>query len=249
MPSFWTITPDYLNTPVAETFRSLKITVSATGQYITSSPISRVIRKRVAEASFYVKTYQAGGKSLRRWIGRSRPRAEWENLLYFQKLGIPITPLVAYGQETRYGLFRQAALVTAELKDTRDLNSLHLEDHPIFKNRPWVASVSRQVAAYTRRLHQRQFGHLDLKWRNILVTLSDKPTVFFFDCPAGQIRRGPGLGRWFVKDLACLDKVARQRLSPTQRLRFFMDYERRDRLTRKDKKKIQNILRFFEGRD
>ena len=78
--------------------------------------------------------------------------------------------------------------------------------------------------------------------------MSDAPRVYFIDCPAGQIRSGPGSGRWFVKDIACLDKVAKKRLSRTQRLRFYMEYEGLQRLGDKDKQKIRRILRFFRRR-
>jgi tRNA A-37 threonylcarbamoyl transferase component Bud32 len=249
MTSFWKITKAYYSTPVAEAFQSLEMTFEATGQYVTSSPISSVIRKEVANQAFFIKTYTAGGKSLRRWVGRSRAQAEWENIRFFQHLDIPTAPLVAYGQETCCGLLQRAALVTAELKDTRDLNSLHLENHPILKNRQWIAAVRHQVAKYTRCMHQNRFGHLDLKWRNILVTLSNTPQIYFIDCPAGQIRRGLGSRRWFLKDIACLDKVAKKRLSRTQRLKFFMEYECLQRLAHKDKQKIRKILFFFEGRE
>ena len=168
---------------------------------------------------------------------------------FFQNIGIPTAPLVAYGQKTRGGLFQQAALVTAELQDTWDLYALHLDNHPILKNRQWVASVSHQVAQHTRCLHQNRFGHLDLKWRNILVTLSNAPQVYFIDCPAGQIRRGPGSRRWFLKDIACLDKVAKKCLSRTQRLKFFLEYESLSRLGHGDKQKIRSIVSFFEGRE
>jgi tRNA A-37 threonylcarbamoyl transferase component Bud32 len=249
MPSFWKITSDYQGTAVADIFSSLAATFAATGQYISSDPISCVIRKEVADQAFFIKTYSSGGKSLRRWIGRSRARAEWENLCFFRRLDIPTPLLVAYGQETCGGLFRRAALVTTELKDAQDLNSLHLKNHPLLKKRQWVAAVSHQVARYTRQLHQHNFGHLDLKWRNILVTLSGTPQVYFFDCPAGQIRRGPFAERWFIKDLACLDKVAKIRLSRTQRMKFFMEYERIQHLGKREKHKIRKILLFFQGRE
>ena len=249
MAIIWTITAAYRNTSAAEAFASLEAAFAADGQYVTGDPISRVIKNQIADQVFYIKTYTAGGKRLRRWVGRSRPRTEWENLHFFQQLGIPTSPLVAYGQETRGGIFRRAALVTAELKNTLDLNSLHLANHPILADRQWITTVSRQIAGYTRRLHRNCFGHLDLKWRNILVTLSSPPQVYFIDCPAGRIRRGPGSRRWFIKDLACLDKVAKKRLTRTQRLRFFMDYAEILRLTPGDKDYVRRILRFFGGRD
>lgn len=248
LTSFWHVTSAYRGTPTAETFASLEAAFAAPGEYITSSPISRVVRVEADNAAFYVKTYTAGGKNLRRWIGRSRARAEWENLLFFQSLGIPIAPVVAYGQDTRYGLFKQGALVTAEVTNTSDLARMHEQNDPLLADRDWLGAVSRQIANYTRRLHQQRFGHLDLKWRNILVTPTVPPEVFFIDCPGGKIRRGPLAKRWFVKDLACLDDLARKRLSRTQRLRFFMRYRRLTRLAPEDKVQIRRVLDFYKGR-
>jgi RIO-like serine/threonine protein kinase len=247
--TFWEVTTAYRSTPVEPLFETLEKVFSLEGEHITSCPISRVIRVEFGGEAFYVKTYTAGGKKLRRWLGRSRAQAEWENLQFFEELAIPSPILVAYGLETSRGLFQRAALITAELKDTRDLNSLYLENHPLLTKREWVDEISRQVAQYTRRLHDYRFVHNDLKWRNILVTLSGLPQVYFFDCPAGQKRHGPFSKRWFVKDIACLDKVGKKCLSRTQRLRFFMDYYQLQRLGRKEKDEIMKILKFFEGRE
>jgi tRNA A-37 threonylcarbamoyl transferase component Bud32 len=245
---FWQITPAFKHTPAAQAFATLEATFAAEGEFVTASPISRVIRVTLAGKIFYVKTYTAGGKNLRRWIGRSRARAEWENLLFFQSLGIPIAPVVAYGQTTRGGLFRRGALVTAEVPGTCDLAHMHDQNHSLLADRRWMQAVSRQIAVYTRRLHAQRFSHLDLKWRNILVTPTPAPQVYFIDCPGGQIRRGPLAGRWFVKDLACLDMIAKARLSRTQRLRFFLDYRRRRHLNPEDKRQIRRIVHFYRGR-
>ena len=249
LANFWHVSPAYTNTAAASVFGSLAATFAAGGEYVTSSPISRVTRVTLGGAVYYVKTYTAGGKNLRRWIGRSRVQAEWENLLFFQSLGIPIAPVVAYGQSTRWDLSRQGALVTAEVLGTSDLARMHETGHLLLADRRWVASVSRQIAAFTRRLHREGFGHLDLKWRNILVTPTKAPKVFFIDCPGGRIRRGPLAGRWFVKDLACLDTIAKKRLSRTQRLGFYMDYRRCNRLSPKDKRRIKHVVHFYRGRE
>jgi tRNA A-37 threonylcarbamoyl transferase component Bud32 len=247
--SFWHVTPAFRNTTAAQAFSSLEAAFAAEGEYITSSSINRVIRVQVAGHVFYLKTYSAGGKKLKRWFGRSRVRAEWENLLFFDRLGIPVPPVVAYGQQTCCGMFQKGAIITAEVPHTRDLYGLHRENDPLLADRRWVACVSQQVASHTRRLHWERFGHVDLKWRNILVTTTEPPRVFFIDCPAGRIRRGPTARRWFAKDLACLDTVAQKRLSRTQRLRFYMTYGRLQRLGPVDKRKIRKILNFFKGRD
>lgn len=248
MASVWHIDPRYLGSPVQDAFGSLASTCALEGEFITASPISKVQRVTVDGRRFYVKIYTAGGKNLRRWIGRSRVQAEWENLMFFHKLGIPTAPIVAYGKATALGIYRNGALVTAEVPNTRDLARLHEENHPLMSSRRWVSAVSHLLADYTARLHRHRFGHLDLKWRNILVTLSEKPELFFIDCPAGQIRRGPTAQRWFIKDLACLDVIARKRLSKTQRLQFYMDYLSIERLTLEEKHRIRSILDFFKGR-
>ncbi|WHU44968.1 heptose kinase, partial [Pseudomonas fulva] len=45
------------------------------------------------------------------------------------------------------------------------------------------------------------------------------------------------------------DKVAKYHLSATQRLRFYLQYRGRDRLNARDKKRIRQVLGFFEGRE
>ena len=249
MATFWHLTPPYRNTPAAETFATLKATFAARGELINADPLCRTARVTTGRAAFYVKCYTGGGKSLRRWIGRSRVRAEWENLLLFERLGIPTPPVVAYGQKTHFGLFRYGALVTAEVPDTRDLADLHEDNHPLLKNRQWIETVSRQVARHTRCLHQKRFGHVDLKWRNILVTMTGSPRVFFMDCPAGRIRCRSVSNRWLIKDIACLDKVAKKRLSRAQRLRFYMAYRQLPSLKPENKRQIRNVLNFFKGRE
>jgi hypothetical protein len=52
-----------------------------------------------------------------------------------------------------------------------------------------------------------------------------------------------------IKDLACLDKVAKQQLSRTQRLRFYLQYRGRARLNAGDKQRLGKIIGFFEGRE
>ncbi len=248
MASFWIVTPSYRNTDVGQTLGSLDSVFTLQGTYITSSPLSCVTRVVIGGQAYFVKTYTRGGKNLKRWFGRSRARAEWENLLHFGRLGIPTAPLVAYGQETLCGAFRRGALVTREVADTQDLERLGASHHPRLTQRSWVRDVSRQLADYTRRLHRDGFGHLDLKLRNILVTLDAAPRVYFIDCPAGRHRRGPMAARWFIKDLACLERDARQWATRTLRLRFYLDYRGRPSLTPPDKKEIMRIRRVSNKR-
>jgi hypothetical protein len=73
-------------------------------------------------------------------------------------------------------------------------------------------------------------------------------TLFLIDCPNGDFWRGFWLKYRMTKDLACLDKVAKYHLSATQRLRFYLQYRQR-RLNAADKKRIRQVVSFFEGRE
>ena len=93
-------------------------------------------------------------------------------------------------------------------------------------------------------MHQKKFIHNDLKWRNILVSPSDKDEVYIIDCPAGRLLAGPLLAPFFrrgvIKDLACLDKVGRQALSRTRRLRFYLRYAGLDKLDSEHKIRVRS---------
>jgi tRNA A-37 threonylcarbamoyl transferase component Bud32 len=96
-------------------------------------------------------------------------------------------------------------------------------------------------------MHAHGFAHNDLKWRNLLVNPAGE--LFFIDCPTGSFWWGPLLDYRVIKDLACLDKVASQVLSRSQRLRFYLLYSQHVRLDAADRVRIRRILKFFEGRE
>ena len=215
----WTLAAEF--SALAADFGSLDAVFALQGERITHDPLSEVIRVERAGVRYYVKRYWGAGKGLRRYLGRPRVKAEWQNLKLFAKWGIATAPIVAYGLEA-------------------------LHDDPRLADRQWVATVSLQLAQATRILHDRHFTHNDLKWRNLLVNAQAQ--LFFIDCPSGSFWWGPLLSYRIVKDLACLDKVAKLQLSRTQRLRFYLQYCRRERLSGADKQRVGKILGFFEGR-
>lgn len=253
----WKLNPDTLRTTGAETalhtaFGSLDAVFALTGQRVARDPLSEVLKVEVAGRHYYVKRYHGAGKHLRRWLGRPRVKAEWQNLRHFAAWGIPTATVVAWGMERRLGAFARGAMITAELPRTTDLAKLALAHDPRLKDRRWVAGVSRQLAAITRTLHAHRFAHNDLKWRNLLVDEGGEgvePRLYLIDCPGGMFWRGPLLAYRIVKDLACLDKVAKYHLTRTQRLRFYLDYAGKRRLDAADKARIRRITAFFEGRE
>jgi tRNA A-37 threonylcarbamoyl transferase component Bud32 len=103
------------------------------------------------------------------------------------------------------------------------------------------------LADIARRMHGRRFVHGDFKWRNLLVDKAD--TLHLIDCPSGGFWWPPFLEYRIVKDLACLDKLAKLHLSRTRRLRFYLDYAQKKTLDDGDKRRIRKIAGFFSGRD
>lgn len=229
-------------------FPSLDESLTLEGEEINANWMSRLVKVSRTGKAYYVKSYTSRGRGLRKFIGRSRLRAEWENLQKFSKLGIPCARVVAYGERRKLGVY-SGVLVTQEVPDTLDLQSLVQQQHPIFLEQQWRRYVISRLSESVRTLHLHGFVHNDLKWRNILVKPRTDTEVYLIDCPLGRSMFGPFLSRGKVKDLACLDKVGKRKLSRQDRLRFFLAYKNRDRLNERDKMEVQKILNFFKGRD
>jgi len=252
----WHFNPGFRGREAERLFGTLPATFVVRGEPIAKAPLSTVERVPADGTRYYVKRYVGNGKNaVRRWFGLrgliapQRVVREWENLLLFRQWGIPTATLVGWGLERVRGSFVRGALVTEEIPLTQDMGTMANENDPRLRDRHWMAAVMRQVAAHTRRMHDMGFAHNDLKWRNLLVDAGEVPTVYLIDCPNGTFWRGPLLRYRIVKDLACLDKIGKYRLSRTQRLRFYLDYAGHRRLSAADKRRIRKILKFFEGRE
>ena len=245
--SEWQVLPG-VEPAAAERFADLDAVFALEGEIVAKDSTTRTVRVEVDGRRYYVKRYHGlGKKPLRRWFGTPRVQLEWENLQRFADWGIPTARLVAYGLESQGGRFVRGALITAEIPETTDLGKLARIHDPRLKSQSWRDGVSAQVADIARRMHGRRFVHGDLKWRNLLVDGAGR--VFLIDCPSGGFWWPPFLQYRIVKDLACLDKVAKRQLSRTQRLRFYLDYAQKKKLDDADKRRIRDIAGFFAGRD
>ncbi len=245
--SQWQVLPG-ADPAAAARFADLDAVFALEGEIVAKDSTTRTVRVEVDGRRYYVKRYHGlGKKPLRRWFGTPRVQLEWENLQRFADWGIPTARLVAFGLESQGGRFARGALITAEIPDTTDLGKLARSHDPRLKSQSWRDGVAAQVADIARRLHGRRFVHGDLKWRNLLVDAAGK--VFLIDCPSGGFWWPPFLEYRIVKDLACLDKVAKRHLSRTQRLRFYLDYARKKKLDAAGKRRIRQVIGFFAGRE
>lgn len=242
----WMLEPAYAE--LATELGSLAQVFALKGERLTRDRISEVIRIERNGVCYYVKRYRSPGKGgFRHFLGAPKVQKEWQSLQYFQKWGIATVPIVAYGIQRYCGAFVRGALITREVVDTTDLATLAQQQDPRLKDRHWVEYLSRQLAEATRQLHAHRFTHNDLKWRNLLV--NSQGQVFWIDCPSGRFWVWPFLHSKIIKDLACLDKVAKRQLSRTQRLRFFLHYRQHLALTPEDKRMVRQIGAYFQGRD
>lgn len=241
----WRLAPAY--SELSGAFGNLEAVFRLEGERITRDSISEVIRVKLAGVHYYVKRYRRAEVALSSCLFRPRVQKEWLNLHRFARWGIPTVDVVAYGLERRFGAFVRGALITRGLERSVDLAALVARDDPCLTDSAWVDGISRQLAEATRTLHEHSFAHNDLKWRNLLV--NDEGAVFFIDCPTGGFWWGPFLRHRIIKDLACLDKVAKYALRRTQRLRFYLQYTGHRRLTADDKVRVRAVLRYFEGRE
>src|SRR5690554_8206835 len=98
-------------------------------------------------------------------------------------------------------------------------------------------------------MHRHGFAHNDLKWRNVLVEQGPGADIHLIDCPGGTFWWGPFLQRRIIKDLACLDKVAKYQLSRTQRLRFYLYYTGQARLQPEDRRRLRRIVEYFRSEE
>ena len=89
----WTLDPGYA--ALSSDFGSLEAVFDLAGERVTKDAMSEVIRVERGGVIYYVKRYTGSGKGLRRYLGRPRVKAEWQNLKLFRRWGIPTAPIVA----------------------------------------------------------------------------------------------------------------------------------------------------------
>lgn len=248
MSELWHCAVDPKDAVLAQALGDVDSCFALKGKRLTQDPKSYVSRHTLDDQVFYRKCYVKSGKYLRKYLGRSRVRAEWENLLFFQAAGVRTPKILAYGERKKGLLFERGALVTAEVTGAVDLETLARDEQSVLYDPAAFRIICQQVAKFTRRLHDKRFAHNDLDWRNILV-VPETLEVYFFDCPAGQRWLWPFLNYRKMKDLAHLDKIARDCLPLRWRLRFYRAYIDGRKMTRADRKCLQQIARYYQGRD
>jgi tRNA A-37 threonylcarbamoyl transferase component Bud32 len=188
--------------------------------------------------ALYYKEYRYAPPSWRFMTRRSKARCEYQNLGVFESLQIPTAPRVAWAEERDIlHRLRRAIIITRTIPGALTLPQFIASFCPhraLPEHRALRDSIWRQLANMTRRLHDGDFFHNDLVWRNILVTREPHtadPRLWWIDCPRGRFDSGSRRQQHRrIKDLASLDKLGAVHCSASERLQFLKFYLRKDRL-------------------
>ena len=200
--------------------------------------------RRGFPVTFFFKAYASRKHAFHGFCRRSRALSEARNLRNFSEWGIPTASVAACGAERRWGLCSHlSCLVTEEVSEAKDLRSFWLNPD-VSSSKDVRYGLIRQLAEQTRCIHEHHFFHQDLKWRNLMVApRQNGPRIHWIDCPNGYFSRIPPRqhhGR--IKDLATLDKVAKDLCTKEERLLFvqcYLEQSETNRLVRHWAEKVQ----------
>jgi hypothetical protein len=207
---------------------------------------SRAYRLEIEGLAVFIKYYQAQQDGFRwsRLMG-AKPRRELRNLKLIRALGVATLEPLATGVSRCWGVFQSGYLATLEEPAAEELAVLASRHPERLADAGFYSMLCSGLSDAVRRLHRAHFFHNDLNWRNVLIRARDGCglTVLLFDSPNGRRWYFPFAERRLIKDLAHLDTLARVYLRRTQRLKFYLAYAGRSRLTPADKKRLAAVLR------
>lgn len=223
------------------------------GEIVSTTSHSQTRRIRISNDSgnrdVYLKVYNFAGRPLRVRLGRAKPLTEARNYATLHRLGIAAPRVLAYGRRRRNGMLLDGFIMTRGVSDAVSLehffrrNGTDLNHHKQVAMRRAIMTV---LAGLVRRMHASDFYHIDLQWRNILLSFSDadKPMLCILDCVRGGIRRSSLMKQHgMLRDLSGLHKEARNHLSRADQVRWLREYFGVSRLTCEHRSIIRSILR------
>lgn len=195
----------------------------------SSSTLTRriVLRHANFADTLYLKTYRHGAPGpLRGWT-RSRPLREGRNYLILRdRCAISVPEVIAFGSRRSLGRWRDGFIVTRAVPNAISLDRLIPARRDAGPLRRYLLDHTADLVS---RMHAAGFYHIDLQWRNLLVSDdgTDAPNIYVIDSARGGLRRWRILrehGR--LRDLSSLSKEARHRLTPREQLRWLKSYLR-----------------------
>jgi hypothetical protein len=199
----------------------------------------------------FFKLYRYVPPSWRFIACESKAHREYQNYATFRKLGIPTADRIACGEwRDSLGRLRAAFIITRAIPNVLSLPEFwrkHCASKSAQSARDLPQQLRHILANLVRTIHDADFYHHDLVWRNVLVSWNPpgEPRFWWIDCPRGRFdRRSPWRWRRRIRDLALLDKLAPRWCTRTQRAAFVMEYLQRDSLDTEVRRVIRAVLKY-----
>lgn len=183
------------------------------------------------------------------FFGCPKARREFQNLNLLRSLGLDAPEPVALGEERKGGWLVRSYLISKGVPAPAPLHEYIRDYLPSLTGdmrRQARRTLVENLAACTRRLHERHFVHHDYFWRNILLTGRSLEHFFLIDAHKGRTWRTWEERRARARDLAALDAPAPHFFRRSERLRFFLLYRGRRTLDSADKALLRQTLRLAE---
>jgi heptosyltransferase-2 len=200
-------------------------------------------------ATLFLKRYDSPPilVQIRNWLSAHRRIScglfDFEPTIELTTAGINTPKIISYGEQ--WGLFfeKRSFLVTEKIPAAESLEQ-RLPD--CFNSPPTVENLKLrrnfivQLAAFVKKFHETNYRHRDLYFSHIFY--NDNGRFYLIDL-ARTFRPALFAERFRLKDIAQLYYSAQSRyFSKTDRLRFYLGYTGRSKLTRKDKAFIRKVI-------
>jgi hypothetical protein len=184
---------------------------------------------------------------LRNWLAhRTRISCgfvEWVSASQLTSAGVPVPRTIAYGEQWG-GLFEKRSFIITEKIPNAEALERKLPE--CFDGQPTIANLKRrrqfiaQLAGFIKRFHETKHRHRDLYFSHIF---QDNNGGFFLIDLARVFKPMVLRRRYRIKDIAQVYYSAPRRyFSNTDRLRFYLVYAGKSKLTGTDKVFIRRVI-------
>lgn len=200
-------------------------------------------------ATLFLKRYDSPPilVQLKNWLTARRWTScgllDFEPITKLTTAGINTPKVISYGE--KWGMFfeKRSFIITEKIPDADSLERKlpdYFNDDSAIENLKLRRNFIAKLAAFIKKFHQTKYRHRDLYFSHIFygdngrfhlidLTRTFKPTLFY--------------ERFRIKDIAQLNYSAPGKyFSKTDRLRFYLGYTGKDKLTHKDKTFIRKVI-------
>lgn len=209
-----------------------------------------VVTIRAGRETWYLKRHTGVSllQALRSLMRLQRPvteaAAEWRGVLVMEEIGLPSVPLVARGENVRWGFWERGSfIVTAELRGGQPLEKLLREGGPLTLAQR--IELARRVGRLARRLHQAGWAHCDFYLGHIYVVGDLRGAYRLHILDVQRVRRGARIGnRWSLKDITALyfSSVPLPAIGRSDRVRFLRAYMGGDAAERGRRRRFERAV-------